>query len=254
MTHAQDLTFDIIGKAGFHYEFESIGKTSPKRHVFETAFDSVSNLLAILFGNWVRKIPTEKNLRHNKAVMEMNRIIAGIINERIRALAEGKDSTDDLLDQIIRSNSVEKVMTNDEIRHNVGLLFLAGHETSYFRSFSITFELIEARSGTLVSSMYLLAKNPSVLNELFEEVNRVCGKNTPTVDDLPKMPLLNATLKVSALASLLLFPLIKLGDSAYPSSDRKHHLSYSFGGYHALRLFHSQRHSTQHATLSSSPV
>ncbi len=63
-------------------------------------------------------------------------------------------------------------MTDKQVRDEVLVLFLAGHETTAL-ALSWTF--------------YLLSRHPGAERALHEEVDRVLGGRSPTLDDVPKL-------------------------------------------------------------------
>ena len=102
-----------------------------------------------------------------------------MIENRVNEWKEGGNSFSqgDLLDLILACDK-EKKLTPDEIRHNIFLFFIAGHETRYVSSllcrggFSLTFM---ASSGVLTSAMYYMARRPDIQEAAFQEVQRVLG-------------------------------------------------------------------------------
>jgi cytochrome P450 len=76
------------------------------------------------------------------------------------------------------------ILPEKEIIGNAFIFLLAGHETTYasFRRVQINFS-----ANVLLYSLYLLAMHPSVQDEMFQEVNRVCGDNPPQFTDFQSL-------------------------------------------------------------------
>jgi cytochrome P450 len=78
-------------------------------------------------------------------------------------------------------------MTDVQVRDEALTLFLAGHETT---------------SNALTFTWYLLSQNPEKATKFHEEIDRVIGDRTPTIDDLPNLKYAEAVLA----ESMRLFP------------------------------------------------
>jgi cytochrome P450 len=81
----------------------------------------------------------------------------------------------DLLDRLIAARDGETGvrLTNDEVRDEVVIIFLAGHETTAL---------------ALTYTWYLLSQHPPVEAKLHDELTRVLGGRAPTHDDLVNLP------------------------------------------------------------------
>ncbi len=73
-------------------------------------------------------------------------------------------------------------LSADELIGEMNLLFSAGYDTT---------------AQTLAWTLLLLAYHPRVLGELVEELDGVLGGNAPTVEQLPKLALLDRVIKES---------------------------------------------------------
>jgi cytochrome P450 len=114
--------------------------------------------------------PTIRNIRSWLAIRRLNRILYGIIKAR----KEG-GPRDDLLSILLHARDEQDGtgMTEKQLRDEAMTLFLAGHETTAL---------------ALTYTLYLLATNPHVADELHAEVTAALGGRTPTADDLPRLP------------------------------------------------------------------
>jgi cytochrome P450 len=81
----------------------------------------------------------------------------------------------DLLDRLIAARDGESGvrLTNDEVRDEVVIIFLAGHDTTAL---------------ALTYTWYLLSQHPEVENKLHAELARVLDGRLPTHDDLVNLP------------------------------------------------------------------
>jgi cytochrome P450 len=73
-------------------------------------------------------------------------------------------------------------LDEDDLVGHTGVIFGAGHETS---------------TNALAWTLFLLAEHPEVASELVKELTDLLHGDAPTVDQLPKLPLLDAVVKES---------------------------------------------------------
>ncbi len=90
----------------------------------------------------------------------------------------------DLLDRLIAARDGETgvSLTNDEVRDEVVIIFLAGHDTTAL---------------ALTYTWYLLSQHPHVEAKLHEELERVLGGRPPVHDDLVNLPYTRMVLEES---------------------------------------------------------
>ncbi|MBV9420541.1 MAG: cytochrome P450, partial [Alphaproteobacteria bacterium] len=90
----------------------------------------------------------------------------------------------DLLDRLIAARDSETgvKLTNDEVRDEVVIIFLAGHDTTAL---------------ALTYTWYLLSQHPDVEAKLHEELQRVLGGRAPVHDDLVHLPYTKMVLEES---------------------------------------------------------
>ena len=126
----------------------------------------------------------------DRAVRDLDGIVYGLIRTRRAALERGAPTRDDLLDSLLSAVDTDGKgdgLTEREVRDQLMTLFLAGHETT---------------SHALTWTLYLLSQNPGIRDALGAQVRDILGDRPPTLDDLPKMPLVSQVFK----ESLRLFP------------------------------------------------
>lgn len=109
--------------------------------------------------------------RFNRARARLDATVYRMIAER---RASGEDRGD-LLSMLLLARDVDEdggQMTDEQLRDEAMTLLLAGHETT---------------ANAFAWTWLLLGQNPEVEARLHEEVDRVLGGRTPTVDDVPHL-------------------------------------------------------------------
>ncbi|KAG8685816.1 hypothetical protein FRC11_010041, partial [Ceratobasidium sp. 423] len=189
-------TLDIIGIAGFGYEFHSLEGTDEDElaRAFMGVFNSneekpsmVMTFFMILCNRL--GIPTKISRRMKANLATIRRIGTGIVNDKKRVLQESKGDEEshgrDLLTLLIKSNispDVERdqAMTDEEILGplsvEISTFLAAGHETT---------------SSTVSWALYALTKHPEVQTKLRQELLSTGLGDEPSMEDLDKIPYLN---------------------------------------------------------------
>lgn len=157
------------------------------RTMFSTDADGISDLMgetlrrgteAMDFGI-VHQLPVIGPFLLKRQIARIHRIFSGLdgaIYGLIDARAKSKRAgPPDLLDRLIAARDGETglAMSNEEVRDETVIIFIAGHETT-------------AVAMTFV--WYLLSQHPAEEAKLWEELARVLGGRTPTYDDLANLP------------------------------------------------------------------
>jgi cytochrome P450 len=89
----------------------------------------------------------------------------------------------DMLSMLIAARDEDgSALDEDELVGHTGVIFAAGHETS---------------TNALAWTLFLLAEHPAVANELVAELASVLHGDAPTVEQLGKLPYLDAVVKES---------------------------------------------------------
>ncbi|EAU67465.1 cytochrome P450 4A5 [Stigmatella aurantiaca DW4/3-1] len=117
-------------------------------------------------------IPTRKNREYQKARGTLDSIIYGIIAERRKS---GNHDRKDLLAMYMSAVDEEtgEGMSDEQLRHELMNLFLAGHDTT---------------ANGLAFTFYLLSKHPEALKRVDEERDAVLGNGRMvTNEDLPQL-------------------------------------------------------------------
>ena len=137
----------------------------------EYASGSVEALLRV--SKWM---PTPRNVRVNRAVAALDRVVYGIIARR-----RAGEQRDDLLGTLLAARDDDGAgMSDSQLRDEVMTLFLAGHETT---------------SLALAHALYLLSKHPVIDRRLHEETASALQGRIPTADDLRALPFTDWVLK-----------------------------------------------------------
>ena len=122
--------------------------------------------------------PTPANLRSRREFQFMDSLVYRIIEDRRqKGHLEGRG---DLLSMLMAAMDDDGTqMTPKQLRDETMTLFIAGHETTAL---------------TLAWTWYLLSENPAVEKKLFEEVRGVLAGRAPAVQDLERLPYLQAVI------------------------------------------------------------
>ena len=129
-------------------------------------------------------VPTPTNLRLRRTKRRIDELILGIIEARKRS----QETRDDLLSLLIRARDEGGgQMSDDQVRDEAIILFLAGHETTAL---------------ALTYALYLLATHPEAQARLADETARVLGGRSPGLGDLDKLTFTEAVV----LESMRLYP------------------------------------------------
>ncbi|MBV1857596.1 MAG: cytochrome P450 [Nannocystaceae bacterium] len=133
---------------------------------------------------WRRLLPRaakESTLAElDRASEALDSLFYGIIRQR-RQRQGGYG--DDLLGRLLAARDDDGTgMTDEQVRDEVATIFLAGHETT---ALSLSF------------TMLLLAEHPEIQERARAEVDAVLGSRAATMDDVVKLPFIDAVLKES---------------------------------------------------------
>lgn len=179
------LTLQIVTKSLFGTDMEHAWKEVGRAAT--TIIDHLDRLSGPA-GPIVRLLPTSKN--YLEAVRTLDEIVYKIIEDRRRN--PGSNSSDLLSMLLTARGEGSEAMTDLQLRDETVTLMFAGHETT---------------STALIWTWYLLAKSPTVVEKLHEELDPLLPKGaSPTVEDVPR---LRYTRKVFQEA-LRMYPSVRL--------------------------------------------
>src|SRR5215831_1319709 len=165
------LTLKIISRAMFSTDSDGIVD------LFGKTLERITDQLEF---NLADVVPVLRTIRFRNRMRRVDRIFAKL-NEAMYALIDARAKNPqsggipDLLDRLIAARDAESgvSLTNREVRDEVVIIFVAGHETT-------------AVAMTFV--WYLLSQHPREEARLHEELDTVLGGRLPTYDDLAALP------------------------------------------------------------------
>ena len=182
------LTFDTIALCGFGYRFRSFDSDQP--HPF---IGAMNNTLTQTMLRLTRlRIPSLKARAIDKQVeadiLLMNQLVDQVIVHRrgqMQAAQSDQPQTKarDLLDLMLRSVDPKtgEPLSDLNMRYQVITFLIAGHETT---------------SGLLSFALFYLLKDPDLMRQAVDEVDRVLGiDQTPKFDDLIELDVIDRLLK-----------------------------------------------------------
>jgi cytochrome P450 len=163
------LTLKVISNTMFSADGEMLGELvdSSLRKMTDIIDFGVLDILPLIGPPRMKR----KMDRIHANFMTMDATIQKLI--RAREKTEGQAQRD-LLDRLIAARDGETGvrLSNDEVRDEIVIIFLAGHDTT---------------SLALTYTWYLLSQHPEVEAKLHAELARVLGGRAPTYDDLENL-------------------------------------------------------------------
>jgi cytochrome P450 len=149
-------------------EADAIGKA------YRTAFAYISHRMNSLpfMPAW---LPTARNRSFAACKKLIDRVVLGLIEVRRQSASR----PDDLLSLLLgaRDEETGAGMTDQQVKDEVLTLLTAGHETV---------------GATLAWTWYLLGQHPEIQRDLHDEVTGRLQGRSPTLEDLPHLPLAKA--------------------------------------------------------------
>jgi cytochrome P450 len=119
-------------------------------------------------------VPTRRNREFRRSKALLDRVIVQMIETRRRS----KEQPGDVLDMLLAARDEQSGgMSDQALKDEVITLLTAGHETA---------------GAALSWAWHLLAEHPEVQQALHDEAAKRLSGRTPTVDDLPHLPLATA--------------------------------------------------------------
>jgi cytochrome P450 len=164
------LTADIICRTIFSKPFDQ-GIGSDVFHAF-TAFErSVANveLLRLLLGKPFAKVPQPRKVR------EACQLIRDHFNVMLDDwLREGHGPDDDIAGAIIAARDPEtgEPFSREELIDQIGVFFLAGHETT---------------ASVLTWTFFILSQQPEIMRRMREEIDAICGDGPVAFEHTKKL-------------------------------------------------------------------
>ncbi|KAJ8659175.1 hypothetical protein O0I10_005214 [Lichtheimia ornata] len=186
------FALDVIGLAGFDFDFHAIEDPKSEWVVrYRDIMEATLNPWFVIFYNLDMKylflFPGRKRMHRELDIFlgMMDEVIAHKRQVLKDQQSKVPESERDLLTLMIEAeNSGEGAMTNEELRNNLCLFFLAGHDTT---------------ANALAYAVYHLAKNPDMQRKAREEAIKVLGDEPqdvfPTLEQTREFPYINMIIK-----------------------------------------------------------
>jgi len=168
----QHFTIDITTSLVFGYQTNMLSgdADSRLRNNIDCLFHALNKRGKYPFP-WWRYLPTPETRRVDKAREEVYQLAVSMISKAKAVLAEKRELAEEpetiLQAMIVASDSDDNKLTDDELFANILTLLLAGEDTT---------------SNMLAWTLYYLAQNPDLQQQIIDEVSRVCNGDIETLD------------------------------------------------------------------------
>ncbi|KAL4324045.1 hypothetical protein GQ457_11G014240 [Hibiscus cannabinus] len=175
------LTLDIIGKAVFNYDFDSLTNDTGIVEAVYTVLREAEDRSVSPIPTW--EIPIWKDISpRQRKVTEALKFINGVLDdliatckrmveeEELQFYEEYMNEQDPSILHFLLASGDD--VSSKQLRDDLMTLLIAGHETT---------------AAVLTWTFYLLSKEPSVVAKLQDEVDSVLGDRFPTIDDMKKL-------------------------------------------------------------------
>ncbi|KAH7929280.1 cytochrome P450 [Leucogyrophana mollusca] len=194
------MTLDVIGLAGFNYEFNALNVNETPNEL-SAAFESMvttnqaADKLALLQEMFppFRVIPTERTKKIDRSQKTMGRIGQQLLSDAKASViaSEGGEKVEkssvqgrDLLSLLVRANMATDIpesqrLSDEDVLSQVPTFLVAGHETT---------------STSTTWALYALTLAPDIQTKLREELLTI-GTDTPSMDELMALPYLDAVVR-----------------------------------------------------------
>ncbi|KAK9762111.1 hypothetical protein K7432_012467 [Basidiobolus ranarum] len=187
----QRMTLDALGKAIFDYDFNSIENQGGEIvKLYNTIMTGLGNPLYAMFP-FLENAPLLGRRGYHTELEKFNQFIMDIINSKVEKVREGKAvdaQSADLVTLMIQAGEAEnEKLTPKEIRNDVIIFFIAGHDTT---------------ANALSSAIYYLSIHPEYQQKAREEVISVLSNEEkdiyPTFEQQQNsLPFITAIMKES---------------------------------------------------------
>jgi cytochrome P450 len=184
------VTVKIITEAMFGAELDDERTRLVQENLEPLGKRFEPNPFRFLIPNWA---PTRENREYARSVRALEDVIDDVVAERRgtedrpAAAAEGAEGEPmDLLSVLLRAKRRGR-QTDSQIRDEMMTMLLAGHDTTAL---------------TLTYAWYLLSQHPEAEAKVHEELDRVCGGETPTMADVRRFDYVERVL----LEAMRLYP------------------------------------------------
>ena len=177
------LAFNVVAKSLFEFSVSEENLTRIK-YIIEEVQNFLVKEIRLPHKAWWFSLSGQVK-KHLELAEENNKIIKGIIEDRVGSKKEINDLLNMLLET--RYEDTGEGMSVKQLIDEIKILFIAGHETT---------------ANALTFTLYLLAGNPDVQQKIFDEITEIESQTNDIVEQLQKMTYTNAVLN----ESMRLFP------------------------------------------------
>lgn len=162
---ATRLSLDIIGRAGFGYDFGTL-RPGAGRHPYVEAM-----VEALAYSVLPPDLQEQRRDEFNQWVATLNSTVDGVIQERKARPDEGRR---DLLDAMITNVDPEtgRTLPAENVRYQITTFMVAGYGTV---------------ASLIAFSLMYLYRHPSVLQEARDEASRVLAGSVPTFEETNRL-------------------------------------------------------------------
>ncbi|MEN2489097.1 cytochrome P450 [Flavobacterium sp. B11] len=173
-----ELAFNVVAKSLFQFSIEE-EKLDRIKYIIEAVQNFLIKEIRLPHKGWWFSISGQVK-KHLQLAEENNRIIRGIIEERVAS----KNEVNDLLNMLLetRYEDTGEGMSIEQLIDEIKILFIAGHETT---------------ANALTFTLQLLGNHADVQQKVFEEILKVESESDDVVEQLQKMTYINAVLNES---------------------------------------------------------
>ncbi|QLC66201.1 cytochrome P450 [Flavobacterium sp. LPB0248] len=173
-----ELAFNVVAKSLFQFSIEE-EKLDRIKYIIEAVQNFLIKEIRLPHKGWWFSLSGQVK-KHLQLAEENNRIIRGIIEERVAS----KNEVNDLLNMLLetRYEDTGEAMSIEQLIDEIKILFIAGHETT---------------ANALTFTLQLLGDHADVQQKVFEEILKVESESDDVVEQLQKMTYINAVLNES---------------------------------------------------------
>lgn len=192
------LTAEIISRSVFGNDLgeEAGNAVSEGFESYQSLIDSIN--LGYFLG-FDEGLPVLRTPKLRKSVSRIHAIIDKVVEDHLA----GRGDDQSMVELLVRRQKRNPELKLDVValRNEAATIFMAGHETT---------------AATLTWAWYLLSRAPWVEKSVHEEIARVCGSRTPTLEDLPDLNWCRAVIE----ETLRLYPPVPILARQATEADR----------------------------------